>query len=172
MTAELNLVTIAPRKAMRPFQHGRRLPAPEKLNVNKSPAFNCSTADQRAHCVALLFTYNPISNAVGYVISSSVCACAARYSANCTPADFFSEVAASFNFFKAAAMSLCSDSIVGISASSLSVIFSTLVILHSNLPCDSGTKRPSGGRAYAFSLAKCGVQNLCHEFSSLAGPPA
>ena len=51
-------------------------------------------SSHRAHCVALLFTYTPISSAVGYVTCSSVCACAAKCSANCIPASLSSDVAA------------------------------------------------------------------------------
>ena len=61
-----NPVTIAPPESYAPPVSAQQTLKPnDKLNAEKSPAACRSTDDQRAHCVALLFTYNPISKAVG-----------------------------------------------------------------------------------------------------------
>lgn len=63
---ELTLLTIAPPESYAPPVSAQQTLKPnDKLNAEKSPAACRSTDDQRAHCVALLFTYNPISKAVG-----------------------------------------------------------------------------------------------------------
>ena len=67
-------------------------------------------------------------------------------------------------------MSLCSASIVGISAWSLSVILRTAIISQSNFPSESCTSSPNGGKSVFVLIFEVMVQNVRHRLSGFSGP--